>query len=138
MGNKNTTGNNETPNASQTKSDSSKSQLYKCEGFIKEVKIVSEGVSFTLEPAAPYIFEKKNDDGSTERCLLFVGDDKNPSAAKIIKAGHEFAAPKPADFHSLIIAKANRLKVRIIICDDSIDINANEKQPLSISKFEIR
>ena len=112
--------------------------VYQCEGYIKEVKITKDDVIFTLEPTAPYLFENKKDDGSTERCLLFVDNDKNPSAAKIITAGYEFVAPKPADFHSLIIAKANRLKVRIIICDDSIDINANEKQPLSISKFEIR
>ena len=84
------------------------------EGLIKEVAI-QDGtkVTFKLEPVAPYIFENKKDDGSTERCLLFVDDDKNPSAAKIITAGYEFVAPKLADFHSLIIAKANRMKVRI-------------------------
>lgn len=84
------------------------------EGLIKEVAI-QDGtkVTFKLEPIAPYIFENKKDDGSTERCLLFVEDGKNPSAAKIITAGYEFVAPKPADFHSLIIAKANRIKVKV-------------------------
>ena len=90
------------------------SQVYKCEGLIKEVTIQGDKkVTFKLEPVAPYVFEKKNDDGSTERCLLFVGDDKNRSAAKIITAGYEFVAPKPADFHSLIIAKASRFKVKV-------------------------
>ena len=112
------------------------------EGLIKEVRIEGEKVTFTLEPVASYIFEKKKDDGSTERCLLLVDDDKNPSAAKIITVGHEFAAPKPADFHSLIIAKANRLKMGITVCGDNIEnkqnIKADRKQPLCVSKMEIR
>jgi hypothetical protein len=103
------------------------------EGLIKEVRIEGEKVTFTLEPVASYIFEKKNDDGSTERCLLFVGDDKNPSAAKIITAGYEFAAPKPADFHSLIIAKANRLKVRIEVGDEQLF----SAQPIIVNSITI-
>lgn len=95
--------------------------IFHTEGLIKEVTLKDDSnVTFKLEPVAPYIFEKKNDDGTTGRCLLFVDDDKNPSAAKIITAGHEFAALKPADFHSLIIAKANRLKVRIEVGDEQL------------------
>ena len=101
------------------------------EGLIKEVAI-QDGtkVTFKLEPVAPYIFENKKDDGSTERCLLFVNDDKNPSAAKIITAGYEFVAPKPADFHSLIIAKANRMRVKILV--DFPDDMKNLNSPVTV------
>ena len=45
------------------------------EGLIKEVRIDGEKVTFTLEPVTPYIFENKKDDGSIERCLLFVDEN---------------------------------------------------------------
>ena len=83
---------------------------YQCEGYIKEVTIEDGNVMFKLEPAAPYAFERKKDEGSTERCLLFVDDDKNPCEAQVVTANKDFSAPTAADFHSLIIAKANRLK----------------------------
>lgn len=84
------------------------------ESLIKEVTAIGvDQVTFKLEPASPYVFEKKKDDGATERCLLFVDDAKKPCEAKIVATDQDFAAPKPADFHALLIAKANRLKVRV-------------------------
>lgn len=92
--------------------------MFHTEGYVKAVFTgdKSDGnkkVSFKLEPIAPYIFEKKKDDGSTERCLLLVNDAKDPGAAKIVKTNQSFGAPEPVDLHSLIIVKANHLKVRV-------------------------
>ena len=82
--------------------------------LIKEVAVNGvEHVSFKLDPTSPYIFEKKKDDGATERCLLFVDNVKKPSNARIVATDQDFTAPKPADFNALLIAKANRLRVRV-------------------------
>ena len=59
---------------------------YYTEGIIKNVTVESSNVSFTLDPTAPYVFEKKNDGGSAERCLLFVKEGKNAYTARIIKS----------------------------------------------------
>ena len=108
---------------------------YQCEGFIKEVKVTENDVAFTLEPAAPYLFEKKEDGGKTERWLILVDDIRNPSTAKIIKPSQSFVAPKPTDFHSLIIAKSNRIKARLTVM---IDDEANaEKQPLVVVNLDV-
>ena len=88
---------------------------YQCEGFIKEVKIEKEGVSFTLEPAAPYLFEKKEEDGKTKKLLLFVDDSKTPNEAKIYDDNQRFSVPsKKCDLSAMLIAKANHMKVRVI------------------------
>ena len=87
---------------------------YCCEGFVKDIEVVKDkGVSFTLEPAAPYLFEKKSDDGNAKRCLLLVDDLKNPAEAKVRDSNNKFVPPKPADLNTLLIAKANRMKVRV-------------------------
>ena len=91
---------------------------YQCEGFMKEVKIVKECVSFTFEPTAPYLFEKKEADGKTKKLLLFVDDPQKPDSAKIVggkdKEETWFSAPlEKGDFSAMLIAKANRLKVRV-------------------------
>ena len=90
---------------------------YYTEGTIKNVTVEGSNVSFTLDPIAPYVFEKKNDGGSTERCLLFVNEGKNADTAQIIKTDAKFKAPEPADFQSLIIAKANRMRVKIKVSE---------------------
>ena len=96
------------------KNKTGKEALYYTEALIKEVAATGANqVAFKLEPALPYVFEKKNDDVATERCLLFVDDAKKPCKAKIVATDQDFTAPKPADFNALIIAKANRLKVRV-------------------------
>ena len=91
---------------------------YQCEGFIKEVRIEKDGkVSFTLEPAAPYLFEKKESDGKTKKLLLFVDDPQNPGSAKIKGDKEEpwFSAPmEKGDLSAMLIAKANHMKVRVI------------------------
>ena len=93
---------------------------YQCEGFIKEVKIANDGkVSFTLEPAAPYLFEKKEADGKTKKLLLFVDDPKKPDSAKIVGGKDKeetcFSAPlEKCDFSAMLIAKANHMKVKVI------------------------
>ena len=87
-------------------------ELYYTEALIKEVAAIgADQVSFKLEPISPYVFEKKKDDGSTERCLLFVDNAKKPCKAKIVAIDQGFIAPKPADFHALLTAKVNRLRV---------------------------
>ena len=89
-----------------------KETLYYTEAVVKEVAATgADQVSFKLEPTSPYVFEKKKDDGATDRCLLFVDDGKKPSKAKIAATDQDFTAPKPADFHALLIAKVNRLRV---------------------------
>lgn len=91
---------------------------YQCEGFIKEVKIANDGkVSFTLEPTAPYLFEKKESDGKVKKLLLFVDNPQKPDSAKIVGDKEEswFSAPlDKGDLSAMLIAKANRLKVRVV------------------------
>lgn len=89
---------------------------YQCEGFIKEVKVEKESVAFTLEPVAPYLFEKKEEDGKVKKLLLFVDNPEKPDRAKIIGDKKEtwFSAPvEKGDMSAILIAKANRLKVRV-------------------------
>jgi len=87
---------------------------YHCEGFVKEIEVVKDkGVSFTLDPAAPYLFEKQADDVKTKRCLLLVDDSKNPAEARVWDINNKFAPPKPSDLNTLLIAKANHMKVRV-------------------------
>ena len=89
---------------------------YYCEGFVKEVVIDNAGeVTFTLDPVAPYLFEKKEDDGKTKRFLLFVDDGRSPSVAQILEGdkGPRFSAPKGCSFSAVLIAKANHMKVRV-------------------------
>jgi len=89
-------------------------ELYYTEALIKEVSAAGVGrVSFKLEPTSPYVFEKKKDDGTTKRCLLFVEDVQSPCEAKIVSADQDFTAPNLVDFHVLLIAKANRMKVNV-------------------------
>lgn len=84
---------------------------HSAEGVIKNITFVGEEVFFTLEPTEPYVFAKRNGGGTMERSLLLVSDDSKE--AIILDANHKFRAPKSADFHSLIIAKANRMMVKI-------------------------
>ncbi len=106
-------GNNEEHAGSNVKAPD-KDVSFCAEALIKEVAAAGvDQVSFKLEPTSPYVFEKKRDDGTTERCLLFVDDAKKPCKAEIVATDRDFGAPKPADFYALLIAKANRLKVRV-------------------------
>ena len=98
---------------------------YVTEGFIKEVNVSREKVTFTLEPVAPYLFEKKTDDGKIERMMLFV--DSNSDAAKTKSLGQKFALPPTkskcrCNLNTLLIAKASRMKVRIELDRDDGDL----------------
>ena len=86
---------------------------YHTEGFVKEIIIMDGKVTFKLEPTAPYIFEKKIDDGSVVRMLLLVDDDM--AVAKLVDVKHSFVGPQAVDYNSLVIAKANRLKVVLTV-----------------------
>ena len=90
---------------------------YHCEGFIKEVKIANDGdVIFTIEPAAPYLFEKKEEDGKTKKLLLFVDDPQKPDRAKIMGNKEETwlsVSSEKCDFSAMLIAKANHMRVKV-------------------------
>ena len=75
-----------------------------------------------------------------------MNDVKDPGMAKIVKTNQSFGAPKPVDFHSLIIAKANRLKVRLLVMiDESAKENLNvesrteedEMRPFAVNRLEV-
>ena len=109
---------NEKKHTKSEQSDGTQNQMsYVCEGFIKEVKIQQNGVTFTLEPAAPYLFEKKEEDGRTKKLLLFVDNRKNPNSAKIVGDNGEtwFSVPsEKCDLSAMLVAKANHLRVRVV------------------------
>lgn len=92
---------------------------YQCEGFIKEVKVPiadpkdKSKISFKLEPAAPYLFEQKVDDGKTMKNLLFIADSKTPKSGRIINVDSDFSTPAEYYLEAILIAKGNRLKVRV-------------------------
>ena len=89
--------------------------MYHTEGFIKEVRVCEVGrgckVSFTMEPVAPYLFEYKKLDGTTERRIMFV--ECNSIDAKMLHPSQEIIAPSKCDLNTLLIAKANRMKVNV-------------------------
>ena len=118
------------------KDKTKKEELYYTEALIKEVAAAGvDQVSFKLEPPSPYVFEKRKNDGTTKRCLLFVDEIQNPCEAKIVSADQDFTAPNPVDFHALLIAKANRMKMRVTI--DMKWLGNNEEFPLTASKLEL-
>lgn len=107
---------------------------YTTEGFIKTVKIAGSAVTFTIEPSEPYVFESRaaNESAATRKILLVADSD---AQAKIVGADAEFSmgdentvkvnsdenATKAdsdknttkVDYTALLIAKANRMKVRL-------------------------
>lgn len=113
------------------------------EGLIKEVAINGAKVTFKLEPSAPYVFEKKKDDGSTEKCLLFVdGDKKNicqgdtdivdSYAAYVSQSKVEFEAKK-GYVQSLLFAKSNRMRIRVEVCDSHF----SDKFPIKVGSIVV-
>lgn len=135
-------GNNEEHVAADAK-ENDKDASFCAEALIKEVAVTdADQVSFKLEPTSPYVFEMKNDNGATERCLLFVDDAKKPCKAEIVATDQDFAAPKPVDFNALLIAKANRLRVRITVIIDKSDcigdgFKTENRQQIQVEKFKI-
>ena len=128
---------------------------YYTEGVVKSVTVEGTNVFFALEPTAPYVFETKKEDGTTERCLLFIeevdessetqntntessnskdgnGTDENKNwvEARIVDAKCKFSASGLEYLHSLIVAKANRMRVKI-------KVQTFEKQHTAVAKMEI-
>jgi len=104
---------------------------YHTEGFVKTVSKDGEGVKFTIEAAAPYLFEskEKSADGSAKRKILLVADGE--SNVSIYSESIEFKM-KDCEFAALLIAKANHMKVRF-----SVDEKVIEQTPLDVSKVEM-
>ena len=104
---------------------------YHTEGFVKTVSKDGEGVKFTIEAVASYLFESKEKsvDGSAKRKILLVTDDEG--RAKIYAESVGF---KIDDFEltALLIAKANHMKVRL-----SVDEKAIEPPPLVVNKLDV-
>ena len=127
-----------------------KMRTYHCRGLVKEVMVDNGKVSFKLEPSAPYMFERKAADGTMERCLLFVESevksanaDKNGQSnasncqikevnAKVVEPSREFKAPIPCWFNTLLIAKANHMRVGV-----DVDENQISEAPMMVSKFNV-
>ena len=88
---------------------------YYCEGYVKEITTEEKGVAFTIEPVAPYFFEKKTSEGHAKKHLSFVDDSKNPNKVLILDNDKEqrFIAAKGFDLCAMLIAKANHMKVRV-------------------------
>lgn len=112
---------------------------YKTEGYIKTIKVAGSGVTFTIDAAEPYVFESKdNKEAVPTRKILLVADAGGE--AKIVVADSEFKIgnKKAAKFDctALLIAKANRMKVRLtVVCDD--DKTEKMAQPLIVSKLDV-
>ena len=120
---------------------------YHTEGFVKTITKIGKSGSFTIEVSAPYLFESKErgEDGLTKpkNKILFVA--KTGSTACMIDAAQEFKMAN-LDFTSLLIVKANRLKVRLsIMIDESAKENLrtesrtdeDEKRPFTVNGLEV-
>ena len=103
----------EEENRSAQKPAGAKEQiLYVCEGFVKKVEVAKDGeVKFTLDPSAPYIFEKKTEDSTAKRYMLLASE--NSDDVIIRKLTQEFVPPSPSNLNTLLIVKAGHMKVRV-------------------------
>ena len=104
---------------------------YHTEGFVKTVSKDGKGVKFTVEVAAPYLYEskEKKEDGAARRKILLVIDDERTARIHTESVGFQI---NDLEFTALLIAKANHMKVRL-----SVDENAIEQIPLAVSKLEM-
>ena len=102
---------------------------YHTEGFVKTVTKTDDGVKFTIEVAAPYLFEskeKKESDSTTQKMLLVADNESN---AKIYAANKEFEMAD-AEMTTLLIAKSNHMKIRLFV-------TIKKEASLVVSKLEI-
>ena len=104
---------------------------YTTEGYVKNITKASTGLNFTLEAVAPYLFEskEKKDDGSVKRKILLVTDDETD--ARIYTESLMFKVTKN-ELAALLIAKANRMKMRLTVGEKEI-----EQTPLVVNKLEM-
>ena len=111
---------------------------YYCEGTVRHIMATNGVASFNIEPSAPYIYEKEHTvDGvkRVERRMLMFDSLDAPEQARLVKAKN-FIIPSPADFNSLLIAKTNKLKVRIEV-EESDDLKQDVSGCLKVNQFEI-
>lgn len=111
---------------------------YYCEGTVRQVKFVNGVARFTIEPSAPYIYEKEQavDGGKrVDRWLLMADSLDIPQNVRLFRAV-DFTIPSPADFNSLLIAKANKLKIRVVV-ELSDDPKQTVPDCLDVNQFEV-
>lgn len=89
-------------------------------------------LSFTIDPTAPFSFEKQNG-GKTEKYVLFADyDEKNFERAEKIATDTDFVidtTDPSASFSALLLLKQNRTKVSIQLTDSA---------SLSVQKLDIQ
>lgn len=102
---------------------------YKTQGYISEVDLIKE--TFTLEPTAPYVFEKRNTDGTAEKLIMFVTDlNKRCSTAHLVK--------NDVAFHKSNICAATLVAIKHAHDKVEVDVkklNASLKSPLAIENM---
>ena len=112
--------------------------MYYCEGTVRQVKVVNGVAKFTIEPSVPYIYEKEQTEDGVKRVvrlMLVVHSLDTPKRARFFGLVY-FRIPSPADFNSLIIAKANKLKVRVVV-ELSDDPKQTVPDCLEVNQFEV-
>ena len=112
--------------------------MYYCEGTVRQVKVVNGVAKFTIEPSVPYIYEKEQVvDGvkRVDRLLLMADSLDIPQNVRLFRAV-DYTIPSPADFNSLIIAKANKLKVRVVV-ELSDDPKQTVPDCLEVNQLEV-
>lgn len=107
---------------------------YHTEGFVKTVSKDEKGVKFTVEASSPYLFESrsKNEDGSAKRKILLVAGGE--SNVRIYSESVEFKM-EDCELAALLIAKANHMKVRLIV--DGKEARCNYKKILEVYKLKM-
>lgn len=116
---------------------------YYTEGFVKRITRTFTELTFTLEPTSPYLvaFDKEGGEKKSDRRILFMNekDDalkgSSEVASLLIKEDVSFQSIV-SDYNALLIAKANRMKLRLtVVCDD--DKTEKMAQPLIVSKLDV-
>lgn len=113
--------------------DQTSSCLY-TEGFVKTVFKEKDVVAFKIEATSPYLFEIKEDDNvsSVKRQMLLL--DEKRTIAHIKDENHSFTITQ-SDFNSILIVKANHMKVRLTVSVGGKNSDLNE--PLHVIKFDV-
>ena len=97
------------------------------EGVVKSVINDTSGARFTLTPTQQFTFEGENG-GASSRSLLFVEEATSSHTAQIVDLNREFTTNSLMDFTSLLVMKANQLKVRIAVLKK--DLNMGGRVPV--------
>ena len=107
---------------------------YHTEGFVKTVSKDEKGVKFTVEAVSPYLFESKEKkvDGLAKRKMLLVTDEEN--GVRICDESVEFEM-RSVDFASLLVVKANHMKVKLLV---ELEDGKSIPNPCEITSIEIK